>query len=53
MQFAGHTDIGDETTAAAQQARVLDAQHGRADAFPRQLCPSVYCSSSRSRSSRW
>jgi hypothetical protein len=52
MQFTCHADIGDETAAAAQQAKILDAQNGRADAFLRNLGPSAYCSSSRRSSSR-
>ena len=52
MQLAVDGDIGDEATAAAQQPDILDAPDRCADAFPRGLNRGVYCSSSRSSSSR-
>jgi hypothetical protein len=51
VQLAGDDDVGDEAPAAAQKPRILNAPDRSADAvvaFDRR----VYCSSSRSRSSR-
>ena len=52
MQFAGQRDVGDVAALAAKKFRILDAQDRRADAFTGDFCARVYCSSSRSRSSR-
>jgi hypothetical protein len=52
MQFTVKADIGDETSAAAQQPDILDAPDRCADPLRRGLYRGVYCSSSRRRSSR-
>jgi hypothetical protein len=52
MQFTGQRDVGDVAALAAEKLRILDASDRRADAFTGYFWARVYCSSSRSRSSR-
>jgi hypothetical protein len=52
LQFAGNDEVGDETSATAQQPDILDAPDRGADPFRRGSYRGVYCNSSRRRSSR-
>ena len=52
LQFGGNDEVGDETSATAQQPDIFDAPDRSADPFLRGFYRSVYCNSSRRRSSR-